>query len=153
MLNVAIADRQSALKLNRALIRKLARAAGPEHWSHSAVSIAVVDDAAITDLNSRYLGKARPTDVLAFPLDDVDASDRPLIGEVVVSAERAAEEAAARGLRPEEELALYVVHGILHLCGYDDHDAAGRRAMRAREAEILAAFGLRRTGSRARSSS
>ncbi len=49
---------------------------------------------------------------------------------------------AAVGYAPEEELALYVVHGLLHLCGYDDHDEAGVQAMRRRESEILALAGL-----------
>lgn len=144
MLRVHIANRQQVVPIDRGFVRQLVRAAAPGEWGQAAVSVAIVDDAQIARLNQEFLGAPGPTDVLAFPLGDDDTTDSPTIGEVVVSAERAAAEAASRRLRPEEELALYVVHGVLHLAGHDDHDAKGRRAMRARESEVLARFGMRR---------
>lgn len=144
MMQVIFTNRQTVLKPDRPMLRRLCRAAAPPAWEGRALSVVFVDDARIAEMNRQYLGKDRSTDVLAFPLDCPDGSDRPLVGEVVVCAERAVQEAESRGLRPEEELALYVVHGALHLAGYDDHDAGKRRAMRKREAEILAGEGLRR---------
>ena len=64
-----------------------------------------------------------------------------LAGELVVSAEMAAATAAEIGVDPRDELALYVVHGLLHLCGYDDLSEAGAAAMRRREDELLKACG------------
>lgn len=144
MLKVSFTNEQDALKPDKPLLRRLCRAAAPEAWRDCELSVVLVTDARIAEINGQFLGEPRPTDVLAFPLDGPDGSDRPLAGEVVVSAERAKAEAEARGLSPGEELALYVVHGVLHLAGYDDHDPASRRGMRKREAEILAAECLRR---------
>ena len=101
------------------------------------LSVAVVDDAAIRALNREYHAEDRATDVLAFPLDG-GAGQPGLLGEVILSAETAAREAARRGLPFAREVALYAVHGTLHLLGHDDHDADDRRRMRAREAALLA---------------
>ncbi len=102
------------------------------------LSVALVGDEEMTALNGRFLGRAEVTDVLAFPYS---AEGEPLAGEVVVNAELAAREAAGRGHGAREELLLYLVHGLLHLLGYDDHSAPDRRRMRRREAEVLAAAG------------
>ena len=67
----------------------------------------------------------------------------PIPPEIVVCAAVALDEAEARGIAPEDELALYLVHGALHLQGYDDHSPGDRRRMYAREAEILQRAGLR----------
>jgi probable rRNA maturation factor len=85
------------------------------------------------------MGLDRATDVLAFPLADAPGG---LLGEVVASAETARREAAARGLAPADELLLYVVHGVLHLLGFDDHAAGDRRRMRAAERRALRAAGV-----------
>ena len=70
------------------------------------------------------------------------AGGATLEAELVVSAEMAASTALAAGTDPDEELALYVVHGLLHLCGFDDLDADDAAAMRSREGEVLAMLGL-----------
>jgi probable rRNA maturation factor len=117
------------------------------------VSIAVVDDAAIAALNARHLNRDEPTDVLAFPMSEqTPAADQPsaeagpsVLGDVVISAERAIAYCRAHGGDPLEELSLYLVHGLLHLLGYDDVTEAARRRMRARERELMrraAAAGL-----------
>ena len=84
------------------------------------ISIALVDDATIHAVNRRHLAHDWPTDVISFRLSEVD--DDELAGELVVSAEMAATTARQAGVGAWDELALYVVHGLLHLCGYDDHD-------------------------------
>jgi probable rRNA maturation factor len=110
------------------------------------VSIAFVDDAAIAALNARHLGRDEPTDVLAFPMspetfapgDEPPAAAPPeVLGDVVVSAERAIAYCRAHGGDPIEELALYLVHGLLHLLGYDDVTEPARTRMRSRERELL----------------
>ena len=97
------------------------------------LSIALVDDAAIAAINQQFLHHAGPTDVISFNLGDG-------LGEIVVSAERAV--IVARQLRrpPAAELALYLVHGLLHIAGYDDHTPAQRRAMRTAERRVLRQF-------------
>jgi probable rRNA maturation factor len=76
--------------------------------------------------------------VLSFPF----ATAPVLVGEVLLSADTARREAAARGHCAYHELLLYAVHGVLHLLGYDDHDPAGRRRMRRAERAALAALGI-----------
>ena len=142
MLRVQITNRQDAMKPDRARLRRACRAAAPEAWGDVAVSLAVVDDDEIARINEQYLGRPNATDVIAFALDGPDASERPTVGEIVVSAERALAEAARRDADPQWELALYAAHGVLHLAGYDDHNPAERREMRLRESEALRAAGL-----------
>jgi probable rRNA maturation factor len=148
MVHVEVTNRQRHAKVNRRLLRRLAQSAAADEWGDCALSVVVVGEDEIARLNRRFLGEDGATDVLAFPLSDADASSRPLVGEVVVSGERASVEGPARGLSAEEEMALYVVHGVLHLAGWDDHDPAGRQAMRRRERRVLAGFGLRRSSLR-----
>jgi len=98
------------------------------------VSLLLTDDAEIGSLHAQHLGDPSPTDVMSFDLDG-DA-------EVVVSVETAARE--ARADHPvAHEVALYVVHGLLHLCGFDDHSAGDRARMRAAERAVLDAVGVR----------
>jgi probable rRNA maturation factor len=138
---VSIASPQELVPIDRRRMREVVGAVlDGEGISDAEISLAFVDNPTIHRLNQRYLGHDEPTDVLSFPLSEPGA--RRLAGELVVGAEVAREQAGARGHDVQAELALYVIHGLLHLCGYDDHDREGRRAMRARERHYLAALGL-----------
>jgi probable rRNA maturation factor len=110
--------------------------------SRSELSIALVDDATIKDLNSRYRGRSRPTDVLAFALREGPDPDRSgnLLGDVVISLETAARQArrAHRGL--DGEVARLLVHGTLHLLGHDHQKPTEARAMRAEERRLRRAI-------------
>jgi probable rRNA maturation factor len=111
-------------------------------YDDASVSVAVVDDAAIHALNRQFLEHDYPTDVLSFPLED----DPPrLEGEIVVSVDTAERCAADAGWTRDEELLLYVVHGALHLAGFDDNAPANAMAMRRREAAVLARLGVQIT--------
>jgi probable rRNA maturation factor len=102
-----------------------------EGWQgKGSLSIVLVDDDAIQELNSRFLHRDKPTDVMAFPLED---EAEGVWGEVYVSEERAAAQARTYGVSLKEEMARLVVHGMLHLLGYDDGDETARNAMRDRE--------------------
>lgn len=107
--------------------------------SEKEVSVLFVGDPEIRELNANYRSCNSPTDVLAFPMNAPgdDAPHTPLLGDVVVSTERALDYAARRRLDPAEELSLYLVHGILHLTGYDDVNSRDRGQMRKREKELL----------------
>jgi probable rRNA maturation factor len=112
------------------------------------VSVALVNDRVIAEVNLRWLGHEGPTDSIAFALDDVPAPDGTR-GEVVVSAETALRVARARGVDPRDELLLYVAHGVLHLLGWADDTPARRRSMNAR-ARRLVALASRRAPKRRR---
>jgi probable rRNA maturation factor len=120
-----------------ALAAALAHGGRPE----LELSVAFVSDREIAELHGRWLGDPTPTDVISFDLEDEHAGPG---GELYVSVERARAEARARGLSLERELALYLVHGALHLCGYDDRAKAERARMRAAEAAVLANLGYPR---------
>jgi probable rRNA maturation factor len=138
---VEVSDTQGHLRVDPAALEGIARRAlEAEGIGRAEVSIALVDDATIHALNRRHLGHDWPTDVISFGLSAPGAE--VLAGEVVVSAERAGAEAQRRGADPRAELALYLVHGLLHLCGHDDREDQDAAAMRRREAEILAAAGV-----------
>lgn len=110
-----------------------------ENASEKEVSVLLVGDEEMSDLNARYRSRNTPTDVLAFPMHSgkEDGPEMALLGDVVVSAERAVEYAARHRLDLAEELSLYLVHGILHLIGYDDANPRDRKKMRRREKELM----------------
>ncbi|MDR5683695.1 MAG: rRNA maturation RNase YbeY [Armatimonadota bacterium] len=102
------------------------------------VSVLLTDDATIRAMNRRYRGKDTPTDVLAFPQAEARRGPGPrLLGDVVISLDRAAEQAAQAGHRLADEIALLAVHGTLHLLGFEDDTEAGRRRMWEAQGEIL----------------
>jgi probable rRNA maturation factor len=100
------------------------------------VSLLLGDDPTIAALNEAYRGHAAPTDVLAFPQAEaggLPAAPWPLLGDVAVSVDAAARQAAAYGWSVDEELALLVLHGVLHLLGYEDEEETERAVMQAAE--------------------
>lgn len=111
----------------------------------SELSIALVDTDEMAHLNTQYRGVEGPTDVLSFGCDDpcVAVSDEPItLGDVIIAPDVAGAQAADLGTTVEAELNLLLVHGILHLLGYDhdsDEDAA---VMQAREAVLLEAYAV-----------
>ena len=111
--------------------------------TYAELSIAIVELAEMTELNEQYRGKVGPTDVLSFECDDLCAAepDEPLtLGDVVIAPEVAETQAAEYGHTVEEELNLLLVHGVLHLLGYDHEDDADAEAMQARERALLTAW-------------
>lgn len=137
-----LSDRQRRIRLpRRALERVVAGALAQRPRRAGAVSVALVGDRAIRRLHLDHMGLDSATDVLSFPLHGAAGG---LLGEVIASADTAAREAAARGVRPRDELLLYVAHGVLHLLGFDDHSPAERKKMRAAERRALRAAGVTR---------
>jgi probable rRNA maturation factor len=102
------------------------------------VSVALVDDSYIRMLNREYRGVDQPTDVLSFPMDpDECAHGEPTLGDIVISVERAREQAREFKHPLRREVALLAVHGLLHLLGYEDETEAGASAMWSRQKELL----------------
>ncbi len=107
------------------------------------LSIALVDDVAMRRLNSDWRGKDQPTNVLSFPAGDASTPGRPvLLGDVVLALETVQREAADLRRAVDDHVSHLVVHGVLHLLGYDHEASAGAMAMEALETEILAGLGI-----------
>jgi probable rRNA maturation factor len=154
---IEIDDSQATLAVDHRRLGDVVRSVlGTERCASASISVAIVDNETIHDLNIRYLQHDYPTDVLSFLLDSaVDPASLPipkgaprgqgrrLEGEVIVSAEMARQSAAKYRWQPLDELTLYVVHGVLHLCGYDDRSSKELVLMRQRELDVLAEWGLK----------
>ena len=137
MLKTAVADEQTVLPTDRRWFKDLVRfVLEQEGVSKAKIGLAFVDDARMHELNRRYLAHDYPTDVLTFPM----GSGMTLEGEIVVSTAYASRECLEYGWPASMEASLYVVHGLLHLCGYDDGDDAGADRMEIRQKELLDAF-------------
>ncbi|HEX8773184.1 MAG TPA: rRNA maturation RNase YbeY [Pyrinomonadaceae bacterium] len=105
--------------------------------SDAGVTVAFVSDRAMRELNGRWRGKRETTDVLSFPAaqDEFEKLDGPSLGDVVISVEQAERQAAEHGLGFDEEVAQLILHGLLHLCGYDhetDNGEMNRLELRLR---------------------
>lgn len=111
---------------------------------YAELSIAIVEDAEIAELNEKYRGKSGPTDVLSFECDDlcaaVDPEEPVTLGDVVIAPDVARANALELGHTVEEELNLLLVHGVLHLLGYDHEASSDADAMQAREKALLTAW-------------
>ncbi len=163
-LDIFAADEQSerAIDIARwvALARNVLDAQGVKQ--DMEVSLLFVDEPTIAELRERFLGEPGPTDVLAFPIDEEpdiggrspdeggtgpggglpsDETDMPtLLGDVVVCPSVAARNAEAHGVSLDDEIALLVVHGLLHLLGMDHGEDEEAETMERRERELLARF-------------
>jgi len=93
----------------------------------AGATVAFVSDRAMRELNRRWRGKRGTTDVLSFPAeqDEFEKAEGASLGDVVISVERAARQAAEHGLSFENELEQLILHGLLHLCGYDHETDSG----------------------------
>jgi probable rRNA maturation factor len=111
--------------------------AGAPQLRHAQVSIRVVDEAESQALNSRYRQRDKPTNVLSFPADLPPELELPLLGDLVICAPVVAREAAQQNKSPEAHWAHMVVHGCLHLLGYDHISDAEAEEMEALETRII----------------
>lgn len=121
------------------------------------MSVTFMDNAAIREINRDYRGKDQPTDVISFALEEEGEDEIPIVfdeddeldiprnlGDIMISIERAAEQAAEYGHTYERELGFLAVHGFLHLNGYDHMTAEDEKEMFTLQKEILDAYGLKR---------
>ena len=142
MLDIEVNDQQSILEVDTSrLERAVTCVLTGEGVSSASISLAVVDDEVMRKLNRRHLQHDYATDVLSFLLEDEEDG---VEGEVIVSAETAVRQAPHYGWDPASELLLYVVHGVLHLLGYDDHEPHAVELMRRKEDVYLAELGCPR---------
>jgi probable rRNA maturation factor len=140
MLILDISDRQNILDVDKKACKAmLSRLFQSEQIRYGEISVAIVGDAEMHNLNREYLAHDFPTDVLSFVLD---RNGRELHGEIIVSADTAIERSLEFGWSPHNELTLYLIHGALHLVGYDDKSDDDRQFMREREQHYLRQFGI-----------
>ncbi len=140
MLTITVTNAQAKLPVDKKRLRKAVRMILQEAMiSGAKINVAVVDDSTIASLHERYLNDSQPTDVLSFVLEQ---SSGYLEGEIVVSADTAQVSATRFHWTAADELLLYVIHGALHLVGYDDTTSKKRAKMREQEREYLARCGL-----------
>ncbi len=139
MSKIAIHSPQEFVPIDKGKMRELVRAVlDGEGIGNYEMSLAFVDNPTIHRLNKQFLNHDEPTDVLTFPLSE----GKKLAGELVLGVQVAQEVAQEQGHDVQVELALYVIHGLLHLCGFDDKKPSDERTMRERERHYLRALGL-----------
>ena len=126
----------SAAWAKRIIAGTLAR----EKKAGRSVSALLTGDRRIRALNKKYLRHDYATDVISFGLDGGPPAESGMLGDIVVSVETAEKTARRLGIPFKEELARYLVHGTLHLLGYDDRKTAERKRMHARQERILGAL-------------
>ena len=139
-MSVTLSSRRCLPGVRAADVRRDARRMLAVLGVDAELSIALIGDAEMHALNRDWRGKDRPTDVLAFALrEGEDAALHPeMLGDVVISLDTAARQAAARGATPADEVRVLLAHGILHLLGYDhERSPAEARRMFAKQRALL----------------
>jgi len=124
------------------------RVLAAENVAQAEVSVVITGDVMVRDLNRRYCGEDAPTDVLSFALREgtedfvLPPGEAVRLGEVVISLPAARRQAKQAGHSLEREVALLIIHGLLHLMGYDHAVEADRRRMESRQDALLASLGV-----------
>jgi probable rRNA maturation factor len=142
-IDVFVANEQADVPLDEHRLVALARLAAAEEDvdARAEITVLLVERAAMASLKERWLGEPGPTDVLAFPMDEQVPDDEPyILGDIVICPDVAREQASATQRQVSEEVDLLLVHGFLHLCGYDHVRPQDARSMRHRERKILSEF-------------
>jgi probable rRNA maturation factor len=148
-----------ARKISAKLVRSVVgRALETEGWDRSAtLEVLMMTDSEMREVNATRRGVDEATDVLSFPLVEMEPGGKlkqdffvlppeiPVhLGDIILSVDRIEQQAKDAGHSTDRELAYLTVHGVLHILGYDHQIEVERRAMRRREEEVLASLGLRR---------
>ena len=130
MIEVAVSNAHPARRIAAQPVRRLVRTVmWREGHRRGTVSVVFTGDLLSRRMNRRFLAHDRPTDVLSFPLDEGTNPE----GELYVNLDKAVRQARAWGVTAENEVARLVIHGVLHLLGYDDRRATAARLMKERE--------------------
>lgn len=152
---IEISNQQSTVPVDESRLLQSARETlEREGVAKAQISVAIVDDPTIHTINREHLNHDYPTDVISFLFDSGEelpqardngaprGQGKWIDGEILLSADTATREAMEYGWDAQSEMTLYVVHGLLHLCGYDDLTDDEQVLMRRREREILESLGL-----------
>ena len=142
-MNILITDRQAAVEIDPFRVERslgtILKALGTEDRE---VSLVFEDDKGITEINREYLGRNRPTNIIAFSMDEGQFGNinPSLLGDIIISTETALRDAQAGDLSFEDELDYLMIHGILHLLGYDHQLPNEAEVMANKEREIFFAL-------------
>ncbi len=140
-LNVSVLNHCRSLRLDRKLLAKVVRFTAAEHGiTAGQVELAVFGDKDMARLHKEYLGRRKITDVICFDLAQGDSSQ--ILASLALGGEVARKQARLNRTSINKELALYTVHGLLHVLGYNDAKPADARRMHRREDELLQQLGL-----------
>ena len=142
-MNILVTNRQTIAPVNVPLARQsMAAILKSLEMEGHEVSLLFVDDAEITDINRHYLGRNHPTNVIAFSMNEGDfGTINPLLlGDIVISVETALRDARAGDLPLEDEINYLMIHGVLHLLGYDHEQDREAEEMKKKEKEIFFAL-------------
>ncbi len=136
-LDVVIRNRQRTFRVDGPRLRELGESllARELEVTEASLGIHLIGSGAMASMNWQWLRHTGSTDILTF--DHRTGAGEPLHGELFISLGDAAEQAALFGTTPDLELARYVIHGVLHLMGYDDRDPAARKVMKREENRLL----------------
>ncbi len=138
-MKIEIVDKQRNLKIRKLSVKKLVKALLEFYEIRpSLISIFFVDGEEICDLHEQFFQDPTITDCITFPMDDPYEEGCEILGEVFVCPKVALDYAEKHKIDPYEELSLYVIHGILHLLGFDDIDPKDRALMRKEERRSIA---------------
>lgn len=151
-MELAIDNRQSIVEIEEELIGTLHRVVEAcldyEGWEKDyEVSLSLVDNVEIQQLNRDYRGKDNPTDVLSFPMIDDETplmGEEKILGDIVISVEKAVEQAKEYNHSFYREMCFLTVHSMFHLMGYDHMEEDEERLMRHKEEEVLTLLGIKR---------
>ncbi|MDP7530607.1 MAG: rRNA maturation RNase YbeY [Candidatus Scalindua sp.] len=135
---VEIANLQKHYRIKSSNIKRAVKEVLRKEGRDARLSIVLVDNSRIKELNKQYFNSDEVTDVISFPLSN---NKNSLSGEVIVSVETAVDTAGKRNISVEGEIVLYILHGILHLLGYDDGNEGDARVMHEEESKILKTLG------------
>lgn len=137
-MTIHIENRQKKIKLDRRRIRQSAqKILKTLEMKEKEVSLVFMDNAGIQEINRDYLHRDRPTNVISFAIGEGEFSgiNPDLLGDVIISVERAMDDAQAGNLPFEDELDFLIIHGLLHLIGYDHEGGGKAQAARMKEKE------------------
>ena len=142
MIQIDINNKQDKIEIDqnyKKLFKKIAKiAADMENYESGTVSVALIRNDEIRELNKKFRNKNESTDVLSFPMDE------KIWGDIIISVDKVIEQAEEYGHSIKRELTYLYTHGILHLLGYDHKEDSDKKIMRQKEEEILSEFGLQR---------
>jgi probable rRNA maturation factor len=145
-IRIEIVNEQGVMDVDERSLRRTAKFVCKERKVADAdISIAVVNDAAIRLLKKRYFGRAVTTDVISFNLGGESKRRRPdksLEAEIVINAQQAVRTAKRMSADPVQELHLYLIHGLLHMMGFDDQTAKAAQKMHRMEGLCLRGLGF-----------
>lgn len=137
-MNINVFNQQNDLIINESQVKKLVASAIPfENEQCDEVSIYFITNEEMIDMHREFFDDPTPTDCISFPMDDASEFGYRLLGEIFVCPRTAITYADEHQINPYEELTLYVIHGLLHLMGYDDIEEEDRKLMRKAEQRHL----------------